>query len=111
LRGPKELKKAPVEELDRVAGTSYEKIETGPIRTCAGCKSKRLQSELIRVVLAPGGAVTVDTGPRGKTPGRGAYVCPDRACIERALRGGLGRVLKHGGTLPEALEDELLAMV
>jgi predicted RNA-binding protein YlxR (DUF448 family) len=37
--------------------------------------------------------VTVD--PTGRANGRGAYVCRDGACIERAVaKGGLGRALE-----------------
>ncbi len=59
---------------------------------------------------APTGALAVDL--RGKAPGRGAYLCPDEACLERGLRdGALGRALEmaiDGGaqeTLRHALAD------
>jgi len=40
--------------------------------------------ELIRVVKAPEGEISLDF--RGKKPGRGAYVCPDPACLARARK-------------------------
>ena len=43
----------------------------------------RAKRELIRVVRSPGGALTVDL--RGKASGRGAYLCPDEACLERGI--------------------------
>jgi hypothetical protein len=47
----------------------------------------------VRVVRSPVGALGVD--PRGKAPGRGAYVCPDPACLERGLtRGAIARALE-----------------
>jgi uncharacterized protein len=44
-------------------------------------------------VRTPEGEVRLD--PTGKAPGRGAYVDPDPACVEAAIRkGALGRVLR-----------------
>jgi predicted RNA-binding protein YlxR (DUF448 family) len=40
---------------------------------------------MVRLVRADGGTVVVDGGGGA---GRGAYVCADSACLERALRGG-----------------------
>jgi hypothetical protein len=40
--------------------------------------------ELIRVVRAPEGEISLDF--RGKKPGRGAYVCPEPACLARAKK-------------------------
>lgn len=52
----------------------------------------RAKRELVRVVRTPDGTVRVDA--TGKLSGRGAYVCPEAACVERALREGrLARVL------------------
>lgn len=42
------------------------------------------KKELIRVVRAPDGSVSID--PTGKKSGRGSYICPDPACLERALK-------------------------
>lgn len=42
------------------------------------------KKELIRVVRSPEGAVSLDF--RGKLPGRGAYVCPNPACLARARK-------------------------
>jgi predicted RNA-binding protein YlxR (DUF448 family) len=42
------------------------------------------KKELIRVVKSPEGAVSLDF--KGKLPGRGAYVCPDSACLARARK-------------------------
>ncbi|HEU5003505.1 MAG TPA: YlxR family protein [Actinomycetota bacterium] len=65
----------------------------GPIRQCAGCRVRRPKGELLRFVRTPEGAVEPDAAQRA--PGRGAYTCPDPACLDRALRkGGLSRVLR-----------------
>ena len=47
-----------------------------PARQCIGCLTSRPKKELVRVVRAPSGEISID--PVGKKPGRGAYLCPDR---------------------------------
>lgn len=42
------------------------------------------KKDLIRVVRSPEGAVSLDF--KGKLPGRGAYVCPDPACLAKAQK-------------------------
>ena len=74
---------------------------------CHRVKAKR---ELIRVVRDADGRLSVDL--RGKAPGRGAYLCPDDACLTRGIgEGSLGRALEV--TIDEAtkprLRDELAA--
>ena len=55
-----------------------------PLRKCVGCQEMKPKGELIRVVKSPEGAVSLDF--RGKLPGRGAYVCPDPACLKKARK-------------------------
>ncbi len=55
-----------------------------PQRQCMGCRERKEKRELIRVVRSPEGAVNLDF--RGKAPGRGAYICPDMACLKKAIR-------------------------
>ena len=55
-----------------------------PMRQCTGCREMKPKGELIRVVKSPEGAVSLD--PKGKMPGRGAYVCPSEACLKRAIK-------------------------
>jgi len=57
-----------------------------PQRTCVGCRQVRAKKEMIRVVHTADVGVQVD--PTGKRAGRGAYVCPRKACWEAALAGG-----------------------
>ncbi|MFO7265430.1 MAG: YlxR family protein [Limnochordales bacterium] len=65
-----------------------------PMRTCVGCRTVRPKRELVRIVRTPAGEVVVD--PTGKLAGRGAYVCPDRRCLELAWQGKrLERALQH----------------
>ena len=55
-----------------------------PMRMCVGCRESKPKRELIRVVRAPDGTVSMDPG--GKKPGRGAYVCRQESCLMRAIR-------------------------
>jgi predicted RNA-binding protein YlxR (DUF448 family) len=55
-----------------------------PQRTCVGCRQVRGKGDLVRIARATSGSVVVDR--TGHADGRGAYVCPDQACIERARR-------------------------
>jgi len=52
------------------------------MRQCLGCREHKPKRELLRVVRSPEGEISLD--PRGKKPGRGAYICPDRACFAKA---------------------------
>src|SRR3954463_9236657 len=55
-----------------------------PTRTCVACRTERQKRDLVRVVRAPDGNVTIDR--TGKAPGRGAYLCADGSCWSSALR-------------------------
>jgi len=55
-----------------------------PMRMCVGCREMRPKKELVRVVRNAEGLVSLD--PIGKAPGRGAYLCPDLACLEHARK-------------------------
>jgi hypothetical protein len=67
----------------------------------------RPKGELWRIVRTPEGVVQVDAG--GRLAGRGAYVCHDPACIERAItKGALARALKS--PLPPDLRETLSAV-
>ena len=54
-----------------------------PRRTCVGCGTSRPKKELIRIVRNPEGQVKIDL--TGKKSGRGAYICPNLPCLEKAL--------------------------
>ena len=54
------------------------------MRQCLGCREMKPKSELVRVVRTPQGEIRLD--PRGKLPGRGAYVCADPACLKKAIK-------------------------
>jgi predicted RNA-binding protein YlxR (DUF448 family) len=79
-----------------------------PQRTCLGCRQRRPKGELVRLVRRPDGRVVADA--RG--PGRGAYVCAARACLERAVKAGrLGHAFRAPCRLDPGLDVEELASV
>ena len=55
-----------------------------PSRQCIGCMTSRPKKELVRVVRAPSGEISIDLV--GKKPGRGAYLCPDPDCLTKAKK-------------------------
>lgn len=79
-----------------------------PQRQCVGCREMKDKRALIRVVKSPEGEVSLDF--RGKKPGRGAYVCPDAACLKRARK---SRAFERAFSSPippevyDAMEKEL----
>ena len=79
-----------------------------PQRQCVGCREMKDKKTLLRVVKSPEGAVTLDFG--GKKPGRGAYVCHDVACLQRARKSrALERAFETAipAEVYEAMEAEL----
>ncbi|MFR1615911.1 MAG: RNase P modulator RnpM [Dysosmobacter welbionis] len=60
------------------------KVKKIPQRQCVGCREMKDKKALLRVVKAPDGTVSLDFG--GKKPGRGAYVCHDLACLQKARK-------------------------
>ena len=60
--------------------------------------------ELVRVVKSPEGDISLD--PRGKLPGRGAYVCRSADCLKRAVKSkALSRAF--GVPVPQEVMDAL----
>ena len=57
-----------------------------PIRRCTACGKQDAKGTMLRVARSSEGLVAVD--PKGKAPGRGAYVCPEAACFEQGVRRG-----------------------
>ena len=79
-----------------------------PMRQCVGCREMRPKRELVRVVRSPEGEISIDL--KGKKPGRGAYVCPDPACLKKAVKSrALGRAF--GVEIPEEIYDTLKAQM
>lgn len=76
-----------------------------PQRTCTGCRTVRNKDELIRIVHTPEGSFAADR--TGRMNGRGAYICPSAACLEKAKKsGGLERSFRM--KVPEEIYALLL---
>ena len=77
-----------------------------PLRQCLGCRERKPKRELLRVVRSPEGEIHLD--PSGRSNGRGAYVCPSRDCLKRAIRAhALERAF--GEAIPEEVYARLNA--
>lgn len=64
-----------------------------PLRKCNGCQEMKSKKELIRVVHNDANEFFID--PTGKKNGRGAYICKNAACLEKAISSrGLERSFK-----------------
>jgi uncharacterized protein len=68
-----------------------------PQRTCIVCRRQYDKRRLTRVVRTPDIGVIID--PTGKRGGRGAYLCDQPACWEKAVR--------HAGLLNQALNAQV----
>ena len=56
-----------------------------PQRTCIACGQKTDKRRLIRLVRVPDAGILVD--PTGKRSGRGAYLCHQQTCWDKAING------------------------
>ena len=83
-----------------------EKVKKIPIRQCLGCNEHKPKAELIRVVRDPEGCISLDT--RGKKSGRGAYICHNVKCLNKARKSKrIERALDC--TIPEEIYDAMEA--
>ncbi len=58
-----------------------------PIRTCVGCRATNAQGRLLRFVRRDDGHVIPGNSTRAcDINGRGAYLCPRRACFDQAVK-------------------------
>lgn len=77
-----------------------------PVRKCIGCRRQDEKSAFLRVVRTNQGEILLDF--TGKANGRGAYLCKDVACFEKARKEkSFQRAFKC--QIPEELFDEVLA--
>ena len=64
-----------------------------PMRQCVGCREMKPKRKIIRVIRTSEDEILIDA--TGKKNGRGAYICPNRECLEKAVKNkGLERSLK-----------------
>lgn len=66
-----------------------------PLRMCLGCQEMKPKKELIRIVKsAKDGEVKIDL--TGKQSGRGAYICKNVECMEKAYKAKrIEKALEH----------------
>jgi predicted RNA-binding protein YlxR (DUF448 family) len=75
-----------------------------PLRKCTGCQEMKNKKELIRVVKNKEGEISLDF--TGRKAGRGAYICPNEECLEKAQKSkGLERSFKSA--VPNEIFEEL----
>lgn len=75
-----------------------------PQRTCVGCNSQKNKNELIRIVIDKDSNISVDK--TGRANGRGAYICNDPDCLEKAIKSKrIERSFET--TISEEIYDEL----
>ena len=55
-----------------------------PQRTCIGCNTVKDKKELIRIVKNKENQINIDR--TGKMDGRGAYICDNIECLEKAIK-------------------------
>ena len=55
-----------------------------PQRTCMGCNQKKDKKDLIRIVKNKENEINIDK--TGKMEGRGAYICDNIECLEKAIK-------------------------
>lgn len=66
---------------------------------CLGCRVRKEKRDLVRVVRSPEGEVNIDL--TGKRPGRGAYVCSNQDCLDKAVK---SRALERSLSISISLE-------
>ena len=69
---------------------------------CVGCREMRDKRDLIRIVRVEDGAVFDGTG---KKPGRGAYICKNQECLDKASENIKVEIN------PEIIDDEVHRMM
>ena len=75
-----------------------------PLRQCVGCGEMKNKKEMLRVLKTEDEGIVLDT--TGKKNGRGAYVCRNAECLQKAKKTkGLDRSFKM--TIPEEVYDSL----
>ncbi len=73
------------------------KVKKIPLRKCIACNESKPKKELLRVVVSSTGDKSFDE--TGRLNGRGAYLCRNEKCIEKAFK---------QKKISETVKDELL---
>ncbi len=75
-----------------------------PLRQCIGCRQMKAKSELVRIIKTPDNEICLDK--TGKMNGRGAYICLDNDCYNKAVKSkGIERSLKMA--IPEEIYEAI----
>ena len=75
-----------------------------PLRQCIGCGEMKGKKEMIRVIKTAEGDISLDI--TGKKNGRGAYLCMQKECLQKARKNkGLERSFKM--SIPEEVYQTL----
>lgn len=75
-----------------------------PQRTCMGCNEKKDKKDLIRIVKNKQKEINIDK--TGKSEGRGAYICDNIDCLEKAIKTKrIERVFEQ--KIPEEIYEKL----
>jgi uncharacterized protein len=75
---------------------------------CVACRENVEKKLLVRIVKVSENELKVDE--TGKMNGRGAYICPEIACLEKAKKiNSLGRAL--GVQMTDTLYDEIKRVI
>ena len=83
-------------------------IKKVPLRQCIGCGEMKSKKEMIRILKTETEGIVLDA--TGRKNGRGAYVCPDMTCFQKAVKSkGLERAFKMSvpREVYESLEKEM----
>jgi len=89
----------------KAATTKGPRPKHVPQRTCVACRTTGAKRGLVRVVRGTDGSVSVDE--TGKKSGRGAYLCHDRECWDKALK---SKVLEYALKTAISIEDKAALM-
>ena len=79
-----------------------------PLRQCIGCGEMKSKKEMIRVLKTAQEDILIDA--TGRKNGRGAYLCPSKECLKKAIKSkGLERAFKMAISkeIYETLEKEM----
>ena len=75
-----------------------------PLRQCVGCGEMKGKKEMLRVLKTPEDEICLDA--TGKKNGRGAYICRQKECLQKAIKNkGLERSLKM--QIPQEVYENL----
>lgn len=75
-----------------------------PLRQCVGCGEMKGKKEMMRVLKTAEGEICLDV--TGKKNGRGAYLCKQKECLQKARKNkGLERSFKM--SIPDEVYGQL----